>query len=317
MKDNFFQGWKKRLQEAPVLKQLLDLTKTRSLPGLEGIPMYDVFVFFRNEVGRDLISIRSRAIAFSFLLALFPTIIFVFTLIPYIPIQDFDQFLLDLMKDVLPLNAFQTLASTIEDLVLIPRGGLLSLGFVLAIWFSANGIFVMLNTFNKMHKETFRQRKFWEKRLVAFQLMFILFMLLVLSIVFIIAGNALLNWALDFLNWGRFSKLFASLLKWIILLFLFYSAISAIYRYGPSMRKKFGYFSPGATIATILSILTSLGFSFFVNNFGRFNQFYGSIGTLIVAMIWLNLNALILLVGFELNASVAIQRDLKERIEDE
>jgi len=97
-----------------------------------------------------------------------------------------------------------------------------------------------------------------------------------------------------------------------VILLLFYTAISTIYRLGPSTKRKFPFISPGATVATLLCILTSVGFSFFVNEFGRYNQIYGSLGTLIVVMVWLNLNALILLIGFELNAAIAVNRDLKE-----
>ncbi|MEM7106487.1 MAG: YihY/virulence factor BrkB family protein [Bacteroidota bacterium] len=316
MKNQRYKRIEKRFEEHPRVQSFLDWTKKRSLPGLEGIPVYDVFIFYRNEVRRDRLTNRSKAIAFSFLLAIFPSIIFIFTLLPYVPIKDFDKILLNFVEEVLPENAYQVLFSTIEDLVSIPRGGLLSLGFILAIWFSTNGVLGMLNAFNKNHKETFRRRNIVEKRWVAFKLTMILFFLLLISIFFIIAGDVVLRWVLDFFNAAAWSYFATVVLKWMAILFLFYGAISSIYRYGPATRQKFRFFSPGATVATILSIITSLGFSFFVNNFGKFNQFYGSIGTLIVAMIWLNLNSMILLIGFELNSSIAINRHQKTVIEE-
>ncbi|MEO1434691.1 MAG: YihY/virulence factor BrkB family protein [Bacteroidota bacterium] len=305
------------VQQLPIIAKVLQWSKKNTLPGLQGVLIYDVTVFMINELHRDVITIRSRAIAFSFLLALFPGIIFLFTLLPYVPIERFDVIMLGFLAEVLPENAYELLQNTIEDLLRIPRGGLLSIGFLLAVIFASNGVFVMLNSFRKMHAVTFKQRSWWMNRLVALKLTAILFGLLVLSISLIIAGRAVINQLLTWMDASGAAFAALSVLRWLVIFFLFYSAISAIYRYGPPTKEKFKFFSPGAFLATILSILSSILFSLFVNNFGQFNEVYGSIGTLIVSMIWLNINSLVVLVGFELNASIAVNRDLKQALPDE
>jgi len=297
----------------PLFKWLTNWTKTTSLPGFNGIPIYDVASFIYNEIRRNKLPVRSRSIAFSFMLALFPSLIFLFSLLPYIPIPKLDDTLLYFMQDLLPENAYGLFQDTLSDLVNIPRGGLLSLGFILAIWFSSSGVYSMLHTFQKSHPSTFVRRSVVKSRMVAFQIMLVLFLLLITSIVLIIFGRKVITYCFDLVHVGQFTYIAIIALRWLVILMLFYTSITTIYRLGPSTKRKFPFFSPGATMATLLCVLTSVGFSFFVNEFGRFNQVYGSLGTLIVVMIWLNLNALILLIGFELNAAIAVNRDLKER----
>jgi len=291
---------------------LTNWTKTTTLPGFDGIPIYDVTRFIYNEIRANKLPVRSRSIAFSFMLALFPSLIFLFSLLPYIPIPNLDDTLMNFMKHLLPKNAYSVFQDTVSDLVNIPRGGLLSLGFVLAIWFSSSGVYSMLHTFQKRHPSTFVPRSVFRSRLVAFQIMLVLFVLLIASFVLVIFGGKIIAYGFDWMNVGRFAYIAVTALRWLVILLLFYTAISTIYRLGPSTKRKFPFISPGATVATLLCILTSVGFSFFVNEFGRYNQIYGSLGTLIVVMVWLNLNALILLIGFELNAAIAVNRDLKE-----
>ena len=305
----------------PLFKWLTNWTKTTTLPGFDGIPIYDISAFIYNEIRRNKLPIRSQSIAFSFMLALFPSIIFLFSLLPYIPIANLDAAILYFVEDLLPENAYSLFAATISDLVNIPRGGVLSLGFILAIWFSSSGVYSMMHTFQKLHPSTFVPRSVVRSRIVAFQILLVLFVLLIASFVLVIFGGKIITYGFNWLDAGRFAYTGVTMLRWLVILMLFYSAISIIYRLGPSTKRKFPFFSVGATVATLLCILTSVGFSFFVNEFGRYNQIYGSLGTLIVVMVWLNLNSLILLMGFELNAAIAVKRDLKEweeeKVEDE
>jgi len=296
----------------PLFKWLTNWTKTTTLPGFDGIPIYDISAFIYNEIRRNKLPIRSQSIAFSFMLALFPSIIFLFSLLPYIPIANLDAAILYFVEDLLPENAYSLFAATISDLVNIPRGGVLSLGFILAIWFSSSGVYSMMHTFQKLHPSTFVPRSVVRSRIVAFQILLVLFVLLIASFVLVIFGGKIITYGFDWLDAGRFAYTGVTVLRWLVILMLFYSAISIIYRLGPSTKRKFPFFSVGATVAALLCILTSVGFSFFVNEFGRYNQIYGSLGTLIVVMVWLNLNSLILLMGFELNAAIAVKRDLKE-----
>jgi len=248
-----------------LFKWLTEWTKTTTLPGFDGIPIYDISAFIYNEIRRSKLPVRSRSIAFSFMLALFPSIIFLFSLLPYIPIPDLDSAILYFVEDLLPADAYSLFEETVSDLVNIPRSGVLSLGFILAIWFSASGVYSMMHTFEKSHHSTFVRRSVVRQRLAAFEILLVLFVLLVASFVLVVFGGKIIHHGLELINADRFDYIAVTVLRWLVILLLFYTAISMIYRLGVSTRRKFPFISPGATVATLLCILTSLGFSFFVN----------------------------------------------------
>ena len=287
--------------------------KTTSLPGFSRIPLYDFWIFFSNEIKRDLLPVRASAISFNFLIAIFPSIIFLFTLIPYIPVKDLNIYILNMFQEVLPESGYEFLKETIDDIVSIKRGGLLSFGFVLAFIFSTNGVRMLMLAFNK-DNPIYRRRGFWRRRVASVRLTFYLFMLFLASILLIIAGDHVLGllreeFGLRAAFWG----IIFTIIKWLFILLLFFSTISLIYYYGPSQRNNRRFITPGASFATLMSIIASLAFGYFVNNFGVYNRVYGSIGTLIVLMLWININSLVLLVGFEINNSVEVNKDLKVR----
>lgn len=189
----------------------------------------------------------------------------------------------------------------------------MSLSFVLALIFSSNGIFTMLMGFNKKtHEKTFKKLGFVRGRLVAMKLLIILAMTLLVSIVFGIMGNTIILFLSDQFHFGWIAEWGAVFLRWFVTVLIYYASISFIYRYGMQTRLKQRFFSTGATLATVLSLLTSLAFSFYINNFSMYNKIYGPIGTLIVTMLWIQLNSTIILIGFELNASIAVNRDLRK-----
>lgn len=296
----------------PWLHSVYERAKGVTLPGFDHVPIYDVLVFFRNEIRRDVISVRAKSIAFTFFLALFPGLIFLFTLIPYIPIPNLQSSLINFFMEMLPGDTFSVLEKTIRGVVQEQRGGLLSIGLVFALFISTNGMMAMMESFDKSYAG-FVKRNNLVKRWVALKLTIVIFFLLVLSIITIIEGNHLLKWVLKtFDKLTPFNFLLFSTLKWFIILLLFFNSISLIYYYGPSLKKKFRFVSAGSTLATLLVILISIGFSYFINNFGNYNRFYGSIGTIIALQIYIYLNAFALLLGFELNASIAINKNLRD-----
>ncbi len=301
---NFFKTILRIIVYSPPVKKLSDASKRVVLPGFDGMPVYDVADFFFTGIHKGSIRSRASSVAYSFFLALFPGIIFLFSLIPYIPVENFQTQLLLLIKDILPKDAYVATRETIEDIVRHQRGGLLSIGFLLVVFFSTNGITALIDGFNKSYhvKET---RKGIARRMVALSLTTILSLLVVVAILLIIFSES----ALKFLVTHHIIKNKMQILllytgKWLIIISLFLFAISFIYYFGPALKKRWRFFSPGALLASFLSILTSVGFGLFVNNFGSYNKVYGSIGTLIVIMLWIYYNALILIIGFELNASI-------------
>jgi membrane protein len=297
----------------PLWFKLQDWAKLHSLPGLKRIPLYNIIHFLNEEFKKDTLVTRANSMAFSFFLAIFPGIIVLVSILPYLPFNgDFFGTLQSYITQIMPGNAGKLVFSTIESFLKTTRGGVLSFGFFLAIWFASNGMLSMMKGLDKTHKNIFKRRNGIEKRLIAIQLTFILTFILFASVVFVILGNTLLNFLFSYIKANWVTRFTFTTFRWITILALFYTGISLIYRYGSSIRKRIPFFNIGATLATMLSILTSWGFSFYVDNFSNFNKVYGSIGTLIVLMLWIQINCSILLIGFELNASIAIIKENKK-----
>ncbi len=304
----------------PVWLRLLEWSKTHSLPGLQRIPLYSLIVFINKETRDDAITTRANSMAFSLFMAIFPSIIVLFTLLPYTPLyemkvsvngheEQFEDLLHDNIEEVMPGEAGEMLFSTIKDIATKPKSGLLSFGFFLALWFASNGMLSMIHGLEKDYKATFKRRTDFQKRLIALQLTFLVGVVLIASVIFVILGNTILYFVFQFVKVDVLTRMAFFTLRWVVVVLLFYTLFSTIYRYGSSTRRKIPFFNSGAMLATFLSILSSWGFSFYVDNFGNYNTLYGSIGTLVVLMIWIQLNCMILLIGFELNAGIAVLRD--------
>jgi membrane protein len=312
-----FQKIRRAFEEHPFIVGILNWTKTHSFPGFFKVPVYDVLVFLYKESTRVTIISRANATAFSFFLSLFPAIIFLFTVATMLPIYEtFEAEINSYIDAVMPSNAGEELKTTIKLLVK-PNSRLLSIGFILAIYFSSNGMLSLMEGFEKSHLEVFKKRSGWRKRVVAIMLTMLLGVLLAASVVLIILGNFLINLAANLFSLTDQVASAIEIFRWLVIILLFYAGIAIIYRYGASLHTKFKWLTPGTTLATILSILSSLAFSFYVEAFDTYNQIYGSIGTIMVMMLWIEINCFILLVGFELNASIAVNRNLKEEVMEE
>ena len=307
---------KEKIENLPIINGVLNWSKTNSLPGFFKVPVYDVAVFLFNEAQRVTIISRANAMAFSFFLSLFPAIIFLFTVATMLPIYDtFQAEINGYINHIMPSNAGLQVQEAIKTLVK-PNSNLLSLGFLLAIYFSSNGMMSLMEGFEKTHLKSFRKRPGWKKRFIAIGLTVQMGVLLLASVVLIILGNHIITWLYDFVEISRFAATSLEVFRWFVTIGLFYFSIAFIYRYGAALYSRFKWLTPGATLATILSIVSSLAFSFYVEYFNTYNKVYGSIGTIIVLMLWIQINCFILLVGFELNASIAVNRDLKEEVEE-
>lgn len=300
----------KYFREHPLWTGALSWSKTHSLPGLKRIPLHNLVVFIRDELRNDAILTRANSMAFDFFMAIFPSIIVLFTLLAYTPLyENFDVVLADSIERVMPGSAGKMLFDTIEDIATRQRSGLLSAGFFLALWFASNGMLSMMTGFEKEHHLTFKRRSALEKRLIAIQLTFLIGLVLVGAVVFVILGNTILSFVFTYVKVDLLTKIAVFSFRWVVVVLLFYAGFSTIYRYGAATRRRMPFFNPGSLLATFLSIAVSWGFSFYVDNFGSYNKIYGSIGTLIALMIWIQLNCIILLMGFELNAGIAVLRD--------
>jgi len=278
--------------------------KKVTLPFLDGVPVYNVSLFFWRSIIDGSLTTRASAIAFNFFIALFPAIIFVFTLIPYVPIHNFQEELFELIESLLPGGAFDALEETVIDIIMQPRGTLLSAGFVFALIFSSNGITSMMSAFDAT-VHSIQGRTWVSQRITSILLLFILTVLLTIAITLITFGQTALRYLVDtFAIFDGFTYFLLTISKWLIVIALFFFAYSFLYYLAPAKKSQWRFISAGGSLATLLSILTLVGFSFYINNFNQYNKLYGSIGTLLVVLLLIYFLSLILLVGFELNASI-------------
>ena len=220
---------------------------------------------------------------------------------PYIPIPDFQKSVMELIED---LAMLQQVKDTVTDIISRPRGDLLSFSVLLTLFLSTNGMMELAQTFNKIYK-TIEKRSYWNTRLIASMLTFILGFVIFISIILLTVGNYLLNFlvengflAQNFLYYSIFA------LKFLVIFILFLLAISCTYYFAPALHNRWKFISIGGVIATLLSIFVSYIFSSYISNFGTYNRLYGSIGAMIALMVWIYLLSIIILLGFEINASI-------------
>lgn len=288
----------------PYVEKVSAWAKRVTLPFLDGVPVYNVSIFFWRSIIDGALTTRASAVAFNFFIALFPAIIFLFTLIPYVPIHNFQEELYELIESLLPGGAFDAFEETVADIIMQPRGTLLSVGFVFALIFSTNGITSMMAAFDAT-VHSIQGRSWINQRLIAILLLFIQTILLTVAITLITFGQKALNYLTE--NIAIFDKMTYYILsfgKWFIIIGLFFFAYSFLYFLAPAKKSQWRFISAGGTLATVLSIITLVGFSFYINNFNQYNKLYGSIGTLLVVLLLIYFLSLILLIGFELNASI-------------
>lgn len=274
------------------------------LPGFDGVPISHVIKFVIRGFTKGVLVTRASSIAFNLLMALLPASIFLFTLIPFIPIPNFQQELIKLFENIFPSNAFKFLETTIVDIVTVKSGGLLLFMFIATVIFSTNGIHAVINAFVvSAHK--FKSRSWFNQRKISIVLLLIVVFMISTAGTLIIFGKLVVNRLVELHVLERSIVIYILIfLKWIVIILLLFLAISFLYYLAPVRRTGFRFFSPGSTLATFLFVITSMGFSSYVNNFGQYNKLYGSIGTLMVILIWLYLNSIALLIGFELNVSI-------------
>jgi membrane protein len=282
------------------LRALRATAQNLKLPLFDGLSAYDVAVFFWKGIYEGAVSSRAASISFSFFLALFPGVIFLFTLIPFIPVDGFQSELFKLLRDVLPPNSFDAAYSTITDILTIKRGDLLGVTVLAAFFFATNGTLSLIGNFGQsIHR--LNVRGFWSQYLAAFLLTLALSVLLIAGITVLTLSEVYLA---EFIG-GELGLWITAASRWVVLLGLVLLSISLLFYFGPMRSAPWRFVSPGALLATLLVWLTSYLFGIYVTDFSRYNQLYGSIGTLMIIQLWLYVNAIGLIIGFELNASMA------------
>ena len=282
---------------------LLNKSKNWYLPGLQGLSLYNVLQFFRRQIKQQGLAERASAIAYNFIMALPPSLLFLFTLIPNLPFiskRTIKYQMHSLILDIIPSKVYnkQLIAFT-DTFIDGNKIGLLSFGLLLTLFFSSNGMMGIMRSFNKNY-EGFEKRKGLQKRGVALRLTIVIFGLLFGYFILLIMQGALLNLVVQ----SNTLKIIITYSRWILIVLLVYLTIGFIFRYAPAVQKRWKFSSAGTILATLLSLLATLAFSLFVTNFAKYNALYGSIGTVMMLMALIYLNSLALLIGFEFNVSI-------------
>lgn len=291
------------------------------LHGFEGVPLYDVLQFFYKQIKTVGLTERAAAVSYNFIMAIPPSFLFLFTLIPNLPFISKGSLKIQLhalILDIVPAKVHnKNLILFVDSFIESSKLGLLSFGLLLALFFASNAMMGLMRSFNKNYIG-FAKRKGLHDRWIAIRLTVLIFGLVLASLLLLITQGAVLTWLGV---QSKFWKDFIYYVRWIVIIALIFYSIAFIYKYAPAVHKRWKLTSPGTILATFLSIVATLGFSTFVNNFGKYNALYGSIGTIIMLMALIFINSLVLLIGFELNVSIkslksiAEQREAKEKLQ--
>lgn len=290
------------IEKIPVLRHPIRFLKRIKLPWLQGLSLYDLLELYTIGIIDGAISYRAGAIAFSFFMALFPFALFILNLIPYIPIEGFQQDFLKFVEEGVPPSTFSAIANIINDILNNSHSGLVSTGFILSIFLMANGLNAILGGFeNSTHIVI--KRGFFRQYFVALAMSLLLSFLLLFTVAAIVVFEVFIQQTKiqDVLS-DRIPLIILGRYAFVILMILITTSI--LFKFGIKRDKNRSFISIGSVFTTILIILSSYGFGIWVIKFSKYNELYGSIGTLLIMMFYIWLNCMILLLGFELNASI-------------
>ena len=294
------------LIKIPVIRQIILLCKKIKLPGFEGLSLFDLIKTYIYGIIEGTFTTRAGSIAFSFFMALFPFMLFLLNLIPYIPIEDFQERFLIFIGRILPAQTNEFFFPIIEDIAANPRGGLLSFVFILTILLMTNGINAIFSGFEYSFHVTIN-RNFIKQYFIALLVSIFLALMLLISVIIIVYSEYLIG-TLKSEDYISDDVFWISIIRYLIFIVLIYMIVATLYYYGVKQGRSIKFFSIGAFVTTLLFMLTTYLFGVYIENFSRYNELYGSIGALLIMMLYIWINSNILLLGFELNATLKTMR---------
>jgi membrane protein len=291
-----------KLEKIPVVRNLMHLLKRIKIPGFGGLSFYDLLEMYIEGIVDGAFSYHASAVAFSFFMALFPFALFILNLIPFIPIEGFQDDFLQFVKEGVPPNTYDAIANIINDILNNSHSGLMSSGFLLSIFLMANGINGILGGFESS-RHVLEKRGFLHQYFVALGISLLLSILLLLTVAIIVIFEVFIQMTIiqDVLS-DQIPLIILGRYIFVILMVLITSSI--LLRYGTKQSHKPPFISIGSVFTTILIIISSYFFGIWVIRFSKYNELYGSIGTLLIMMFYIWINCMILLLGFELNATI-------------
>lgn len=293
----------KKLKSIPVVKHLFVFTKKITFESLQGLSLYDIIEMYILGIFKGAFSNRASAIAFSFFMALFPFALFILNLIPYIPIENFQDDFLYFVSQNVPPNTYDAIQEIVYDILNNSYEGLLSSGFILSIFLMTNGINAILGGFELSEHITIT-RGFFKQYFIALAISIAFSLILIITVVAIIFFEVLIQ---KIKSSGFISNdvYLIELGRYIFLILMILITTAILYKFGTKETSKITFISYGAIFTTLLFIVSSYVFGIYVEKFARYNELYGSIGTLLVLMFYIWINCVVLLLGFELNATLS------------
>lgn len=261
------------------------------------------FKELKNEIKEDNVSSGAAALAFYMMLSIFPAMIAMLSFIPYLPIPNLEQAIMEFLREAMPPQAAEMFSGTINDVMGQQRGGLLTFGVLLAIWSASNGLYAIMQQLNYTY-DVKDSRSFIKVRAIALFLTVAFGVLVIGAFCLVIFGGVLQNWInSNFQGLPWLAAMFAGL-RWIIILAALLLAFAMTYYFGPNVEQDFKYITPGSVFGVLLLVLGGLAFRFYVENFANYSAVYGSIGAVIILLFWLYLTGWVVLLGSEINALV-------------
>ena len=291
-----------KLNKIPVVKQLIAITKAIKLKTLEGLSLYDILELYVLGIFKGAFSYRASSIAFSFFMALFPFALFILNLIPFIPLENFQADFLEFVEEGVPPNTYDAIEAILRDIMETSHQGLLSSGFILSILLMTNGINAILGGF-EMSTHITITRGFFRQYFISLAISLVLSMILLITVAAIVIAEVMIQKInirgyvadVSVIEWSRYG--------FILLMILITTSI--LYKFGAKETSSIAFISYGAVFTTILIVISSYIFGIYVTKFAKYNELYGSIGTLLVLMFYIWINCMVLLLGFELNATIS------------
>ncbi len=267
------------------------------------VSLFRILIIFLEKIRHDDVFNRAYGVAFNLTLSVFPTLIFLFTLLPYLPFIDEVQ-IMNFLQEFTPPSVYKTASGTISDILSRPRTGLLSFGVVFALYLATNGMISLMNAFNRIFR-TNENRSWIKTRAMATLLTLVLAGMLLATVLMLVVGTFVIKWLYHQNSILEDYQFYLFIFLRFLTMFIgFLLTISAIYYLAPSIHDRWQFFSPGSILAALFCLAASFLFSSYITNFGTYNKLYGSIGALIALMIWFYMLSAIILLGFTLNASI-------------
>lgn len=260
--------------------------------------------FFKDliyEIKDSNITNGAAALAYYLTLAIFPALILLLSLIPYLPVAHVDQAILELLMEIMPVEVVELLSGTVNAVTSNKSGGLISFGALATLWAASNGAYATMQQLNETYSVK-EGRSFLRAHAIAIGLTILVGVLIIVGFSMIVLGGHIQEWMEYYLHLGITLRVAFALSRWAIILAGFLLAFSVTYYFGPDVEQKFKWITPGSALGVLVLIATSMGFRAYVTQFGNYSATYGSIGAVIVLMLWLYISGLVVLGGSELNA---------------